>query len=440
MRIMIAGASSGCGKTMLTLALLERMRREGLRPAAFKSGPDYIDPGLHAFAAGHSSHNLDLWLMGETGVRQVLDLGMRGCDIGLIEGAMSYYDGIGPEGACSARALAAAVSTPVLLAVDASGSATGAAAAALGFVEYMPESGIRGFLLNGISSEGHYALVRDAVERRTGLPCVGYLPRSDALRMPSRHLGLVQAGEQTGLRAVIDLAADLMHVDLERLRSIAAEAPELSVEAPSIHCAYRGWRMGVARDRAFSFYYESCLEMLRRMGFEIVEFSPIADKGLPAGLDCLYLGGGYPEAFAGELSANRSFCDSLQEALRSGLRCWAECGGMMYLSNAIDGHPMTGYLPFETRMTDRLRHFGYVDIRDRQTGMCFRAHEFHYSEVCGPEDCEPVFDVRKASGRGVPWTGGCRMDRVMAGWPHVHFWGKPELVEYLWDLKGERAR
>ena len=435
MRIMIAGASSGCGKTTATLALLTKLRARGHTVAPFKSGPDYIDPGFHRIAADAPSHNLDPFLMREESIRQVLNLGMEGREIGVIEGAMSYYDGIGPEGECSAWSLARMTDTPTILVLDASGSASGAAAVALGFCEYRSPSGIAGFLINKVGSERHYQLVRDAIEARLGLPCVGYMRKDANVRLESRHLGLIPAGELPELREKLARISELLVLDEEKLFQIAVRAPKLEAVPMVPSKRFPGFRMGVARDEAFGFYYEANLEMLRRMGMELVFFSPLRDARLPEGLDGLYLGGGFPEVFARELSENVGMRESIRGALERGLRCYAECGGMMYLTEAIEDAPMVGFLPFRCRMTERLQRFGYVHVRDRADGLRFRAHEFHHSLEEGDGALDKAFDIRRANGRGDPWVGAYRRARTLAGYPHIHFWNEEALAARLWGLE-----
>lgn len=437
MRLMIAGTGSGCGKTTVTLALLTALRARGVKAAPFKSGPDYIDPGFHRLAAGRPSHNLDLFLMGEDGVKQVLALGMEGCDLGVVEGAMSYYDGIGPEGACSAHALARVTKTPAILVIDAAGSASGAAAVTLGFRDYAPDSGIAGVLVNRASSQSHYDLVRQAIERRTGLPCVGYMKKSKEINLDSRHLGLVPAEELDDFQDKLEKAASLLEIDFDKLDGIARQAGGLDAPPLNAPRILAGFRMGLARDKAFSFYYEANLEMLRRMGAELVEFSPLQDAALPSNLDGLYLGGGFPEVFARQLSENVSMRASFRDELEDGLRCYAECGGMMYLSNAIDGAPMTGFFPFCCNMTARLQRFGYVHVEDRRTGLTFPAHEFHHSLESGDACLEKAFEIRKAANTQMAWQGGYRKRRTLAGYPHIHFWNNPALVNDLWGLDGD---
>ena len=438
MRLMISGSGSGCGKTTVALAMIAALRREGLSVQPFKAGPDYIDPGFLSAAASRPAHNLDPFLMDPKAIAQVYEWGMRGADCALIEGAMGYYDGIGPEGRASACELARQTQTPTVLVLNASGSASSLAATALGFRDYLPDNGIAAVFLNGISGPRHYDLARESIERRTGLPCVGWLSRNAGFHWDSRHLGLVQAGEQADLTGQIEALAQSIHLELERLMPLMASARPIPAEPMADVRLQEPYRMGVARDEAFSFYYEANLEMLRRMGMELIPFSPLRDPALPEGLDGLYLGGGYPELHLKELGANRGLLDSLRAALETGLHCYAECGGLMLLCRSVDGVPLTGFLPIDCEMTDRLQRFGYVSVRDTLSGLRFPAHEFHRSRILEPVGLSEAFEIRKAADARMVYRGGYRSGNVLAGYPHVHFWGRPELVKLLWGLDEDR--
>ena len=444
MRIMIAGTHSGCGKTTLTLSLMAALKARGLRVAPFKTGPDYIDPGFHAMACGRPSHNLDAHLLDWETINYLLAHYGADADISIIEGVMGFYDGrdaVSLE--CSSYELARRTHTPVLLAVDAAGGAASVAAQVLGFKQLAPDNTIAGVIVNRVSSQMHYALVRDAVWHYTGLPCVGYLRKDAELKLNSRHLGLVPAEELPELQAQLERAAALASegIDLEQVRSIAASAPELN--APE--CAMTRWladnqgalsgmRIGVPRDAAFSFYYQANLDALERAGAELVRFSPLADAALPERLDALYIGGGFPEVFARQLEDNVAMRTAIRAALEHGMRCYAECGGLIYLSERVDGHDMVGYIPVECKLTDRLQRFGYVTVCD-STGLKFPAHEFHHAIATPTGDVDLEFDVTRAGGKG-QWRCGYRKGNTLAGFPHIHFWSQPEVMTRL--LGGRR--
>ena len=303
MRIMLAGISSGCGKTTASLALMAALREKDLVVAPFKSGPDYIDPGFHRIACGRPSHNLDEWLCGPDSVARILAEGSEGADIAVIEGAMGMYDGLGGGTRCSAYALALHTHTPIVLVVDASGSAASAAATALGFMKYRPDNTIAGVLVNRASSQRHYDLIKEAMAG-IGLTCVGWLPKDAGLGMPDRHLGLVPVEERPEAKCQIDRAASLLKLDMDALQAVAGRAGDLSPMPFHYPESLKGLRVGLAKDAAFSFTYEANLIALRAMGAEIVEFSPLHDAALPEGLDALYLSGGFPEVFGEQLRAN----------------------------------------------------------------------------------------------------------------------------------------
>ena len=419
MRFMLAGVSSGCGKTTVALALLYAMREKGLRVAPFKSGPDYIDPGFHRAACGRVSHNLDEWLCSDGAIRQILEIGSRDADIALIEGAMGLYDGLSGGARCSAWSLSRHTGTPVILVIDASGSAASAAATALGFLKYRDDSGIAGAFVNRVTGERHFELVKAALAE-IGLTCVGWMPRDEALRMPDRHLGLVPVQERPEARAQIARAAGAMHVDWDALFAVARRAAPVSTPPLSLPDTLRGRRIALAKDAAFSFTYEANLIALRIMGAELVEFSPLADAALPEGIDALYLPGGFPEVFEAALRANVPMAAAVKDAVEGGLRVYAECGGMLYLA-------MIGALPLEWRMTDRLQHFGYVTLNDGD-GYAFPAHEFHHSVVEPRIPLPTRFSVRKGDRL---YREGYTYRNTLAGYPHLHFLERPELAERL---------
>ena len=313
--------------------------------------------------------------------------------------------------------------------VDASRGAASVAATVKGFQALRPDSGIAGVLVNRANGEGHYALIREAVAYHTGLPCVGYLAKNQKLAFPSRHLGLVPARETPDLLPRLEEAAAEAEntLDLPRILSLAEQAPSLpGVPGPALP-DFSGYRLGVALDEAFHFYYRDNLDALRASGMALIFFSLLKDEGLPGGLDGLYIGGGYPEVFAQGLAANRSMRESVRAALEGGLRCYAECGGLMYLSREIDGQPMAGFLPVICHMTDRLQRFGYVTVED-SAGLSFPAHEFHHAVArpVGEADC--AYTVRKVSRPDQAWRCGYVRGRTLAAFAHVYFGDRPQLI------------
>ena len=429
MRILLAGTGSGCGKTTAAILLMAALRQRGLDVAPYKVGPDYIDPGFHQAVCGRPSYNLDTWLMGENTLHRLL---RHPADIAVIEGGMGYYDGLDAASLrCSTYEAARLTHTPALLVADASGGAASVAATVKGFQTLRADSGIAGVLVNRVSGPSHYALVRQAVAHYTGLPCVGYLTKQQKIELPSRHLGLVTARETPDLLPRMEQAARQAAetLDIDKILALASSAPELP-EAPDPQMPdYRGFRLGVALDDAFHFYYQDNLDALCRAGMELVFFSPLRDAHLPENLDGLYIGGGYPEVHAAALTANGAMRSELRAALEKGLPCYAECGGLMYLGREIDGAEMVGFLPLRCRMTDRLQRFGYVTVTDKD-GLSFPAHEFHHAAA--ESDAPTAYTVRKASRPDKTWACGYEKNNTLAAFAHVYFGDRPELIGRFW--------
>ena len=435
-RLLLCAPASGGGKTTITCALLQALVDRGAAPVAFKCGPDYIDPMFHSEVIGAKSRNLDLFLMGEGAVRQSLLENTRGGGVALIEGAMGYYDGIALSSQASAYDLARTTDTPAVLVADVRGRALSAAALVRGMAEFRPDSQIRGVLLNRCSPM-LYPRLRDAIQAETGLAVYGYFPDLPECSLESRHLGLVTAAEVTDLKDKLRRLAEQAErsVDLEGLLALAASAPELEAPAPP-PSARREQRpiLALARDEAFCFYYADGLEELRRQGAELVEFSPLRDPALPEGAQGLYLGGGYPEVYARELSRNTSLLREIQGAVLHGMPTVAECGGFLYLHRLLsdadgqyDWH-MAGAFSGRAWNQGKLGRFGYITMAARNDGLlcgageALPAHEFHYWESEAPGT---AFRAQKPlSDRG--WDCGWHTPTLYAGFPHFHFSGCPD--------------
>ncbi len=430
MRILIAGTSSGCGKTTASLLVMAALMQRGMSVAPYKVGPDYIDTGFHRMVCGKDSHNLDTWLMDDNTIFSLLD---HQSDIALIEGVMGYYDGSDMKTLRNSTwDMARLTKTPTILVVDASGGAASVAAQVKGFTSMVEDSHVKAVLVNRVSGEHHYRLVQEAIAHYTGLPCVGYLTKNVHLAFPSRHLGLIPAEELPDAASRIAAAASEAQQTLEipLLLQIASEAPTLPYHNVQVE-SVAPYRLGVARDAAFSFYYAANLQFLEKMGMELVEFSPLHDIVLPANLDGLYFGGGFPEMFAEQLTGNDFMRKDILLALENGMPCYGECGGLMYLSQSIDGHDMVGFLPVDCYMTDRLQRFGYVSVNER-SGLTFPAHEFHHSVAEPIGDVQYAYQIQKASQPQRTWECGFEKERTLAAFAHVHFANHPEIVRRFW--------
>ena len=448
MRLAIAGAHSGVGKTTITVGIIAALRRRGLAVQPFKVGPDYIDPTYHTLAAGRSCRNLDTWMVPPDRVCALFAHSARQMDISIVEGVMGLYDGLGyEEEAGSTAQVAKLLQAPVILVLDASKMARSAAALALGYRHFDPDLPLAGFIVNRVGSERHGRGVATAIEQATGLSVLGWLPREPALNIPERHLGLVPTVEPGHWQAFIDTAAGQVsaQLDLDRLLALAQNAPPLSLPDlpdPFLRQQTTTHRrrpvIAVARDRAFHFTYPCNLDLLRAAGAEIAFFSPLQDADLPPGTAGVLLSGGFPELYAKELSANEGMRRVLRQAHDRGMPIYAECGGLMALTESIvdlDGqeHPMFGLLPGRSVMGGRLI-LGYRLARAAgdswllSPGEVVHGHEFHYSAWEGrPADVPPAYDLLSRDGRGAFSEEGACLGSLWASYVHLHFWGKPDL-------------
>jgi cobyrinic acid a,c-diamide synthase len=435
-RLVIAGTSSGVGKTTVTVALARALRARGLRVVAFKCGPDYLDPTYHARATGAACHNLDGWMMGREAVRATFARASAGADIALIEGVMGLFDGASPvEDAGSTAEIAKWLEAPVLAVVDASGIARTIAAIVGGLVAFDRDLRIGGVVASRVGSRGHLELLRRASPFP---PIVGGLPVVESLKFPDRHLGLVAADRVALPYAIFDAwgghAAEWFDLDavLALARSVPAIEPPASQAPAQPRC-----RIALARDDAFHFYYDDNLRRLEDAGAELVPFSPLEDETVPD-VDGVYLGGGYPELHAWELSENRMMRSALAVLAARGTPIYAECGGMMYLSEAIitrDGtrHPMVAALPGEAVMADKLQALGYVEVETQArsllggAGARFRGHQFRYSELVGvPDGAERIYKLRRRRD-GATTAEGYRRANVVGSYVHAHWASNPEI-------------
>jgi len=436
-RIVLAGTHSSVGKTTVALGLLAALRRQGIRPAPFKAGPDYIDPGLHGQAAGRPSRNLDVWLLDEPALSAVFRRGVRDADIAVIEGVMGLFDGIGPGQEASTAAVARALTCPVLLVLDVAAMSGTAAALVLGCQQLRPGVHLAGVVLNRVGSEGHLRATAEAIQAATALPVLGSLPADPALAIPERHLGLVPAAEGGVSASTLNRLADLVaqRFDLAAIQRIAASAPPL-VAAPGapVEPVAGGVRIGVAQDRAFGFYYQDTIDLLAECGAEIVPFSPLDDGQLPVAVHGLYLGGGFPELYADTIAANQAMRTALQAHARRGRPIYAECGGLMALGQQLttfEGRtlPMFGLLPVTSRLQRATLTIGYCEVEALQAsplmlpGTRVRGHEFHWSEAEAPPEQLAAYRVVGQDRR----EGFC-LGATLGSYVHLNLAGAPELA------------
>jgi cobyrinic acid a,c-diamide synthase len=431
--LIIAAPASGSGKTTLTLGMLAALRRRGIRVAPFKVGPDFIDPGHHAAAAGCPSRNLDGWMCGEDAVRASFARGCSGAELALIEGVMGLFDGAaGDSDTGSTAEIAHWLGGRILLVVDARSQARSAAALVKGFVEFDPRLQFAGVIFNRVGSQRHTELLRTALSATPGLPpLLGCLPREAMVNLPERHLGLVTAAEQSFDYTPL---ADLIerHIDLDKLIQ-GATAPHPQPLALKERGATSRVRIGVARDAAFCFCYAENLERLEQAGAELVFFSPLIDP-LPHRIDGLYLPGGYPEIHLAQLAANSRLLGQLRAAADAGLPIYAECGGLLLLCAGLNGQTLCGVFPATAQLLPRRKALGYrevcfsADTPLGPAGTRARGHEFHYSELEMPETVARHYRLSRPDGADLG-TEGFSSRNVLASYIHLHFASHPQLAE-----------
>jgi cobyrinic acid a,c-diamide synthase len=440
---LIAGTASGAGKTTVTLALIAAMRRRGLVVQPFKGGPDFLDTGHLTRIAGRAARNLDTWMLSAEANRDVLRQAAVGADAVIVEGMMGLFDGkSGASDEGSSAEIAKLLGLPVILVVDAGKSARSIAAMVLGFELFDAEMPLAGVILNRVAGEGHYRMLEAAIVACCRTPILGWLPVEEAIAIPERHLGLQTAEEATGTDGLIEILARLaeQHLNVDAMLNLSCGL-ELTSSAPLRLDAGPSIRVGVARDRAFSFYYEDNLDLLRQQGATIVPFSPLADAKLPGELDALYLGGGYPELYAAQLAANASMLADIRAFAASNRPVYAECGGMIYLGQRLTlpdskAYAFANVLPLSVEMTDGLVQFGYVTVeltRDcllGPAGTRLRGHSFHHSRIVDGGNVDTVYRVGYSLS-GCEEAEGYGSGNVLASYVHLHFRTQPEVAYHL---------
>ncbi len=454
-RIVIAGTGSGAGKTTMTIGIMAALQKRGLTVQGFKCGPDYIDPSYHTAVTGRQSRNLDSWMLSENTVKEIFLRGSEGADISIIEGVMGFYDGKNPQNNDgSTYHISQLTESPVILVVDCQSMARSVAAIVKGFQSFADDARIVGVIANKLGSEGHFKIVKTAIEQECGIPVIGYLTRADQISVPERHLGLIPSLERGELRPFFDALAERVgeSVDLDRLLSLSG-APPLTAKSEMFASRQRSGRgharikIAVAKDAAFHFYYPENLELLALHGAECCYFSPLAGESVPEGVHGLYIGGGFPEEFARELSANEAVKASFRNAIQKGLPTLAECGGFMYLTDEIrttdnQAYPMVGLIPGSVTMQPKLAALGYREITGNPANFLLpgddqaRGHEFHYSTFATTATVTPAYQTKGM--RGVKAEGYIQ-GNLIAGYTHLHFASNPAMVERWLDKCREVA-
>lgn len=468
-RILLTAGASGSGKTLLTCGLLQVLKNRGLKVMSFKCGPDYIDPMFHAQVIGTPSRNLDTFFTGQEGTQELLAKNGAGCHVAVLEGVMGYYDGLGGISTdASAYDVAKATDTPAVLIVNCKGMSVSILPYIKGFLEFREDSHIRGVILNQMTPM-LYPRVKAMIEDELHIEVYGYVPKLTDCVLESRHLGLVLPNEVAELQEKLHKLADVLEdtLDVDKLLELAKRSGKLqetrsnsggsakttsdegvgavgfetlnedldfsTCSGNKSHVAAESIRIAVARDEAFCFIYEDNLQLLRDMGAELVEFSPIHDEALPEHVQGLLLYGGYPELYARELGENVSMRDSIHNVIEQGLPCIAECGGFMYLMDSLESmeyekFPMAGIFRGNAFRTEKLSRFGYVTLTGgtvfgEQVGD-IPAHEFHYFDTTDNGD---TFTAKKPLSKRA-WDCIHSTPTLFAGFPHIHFYGNKKVA------------
>ncbi len=441
-RIVISGPHRSSGKTTLSTGLCRALSNSGLAVQPYKKGPDFIDPMWLSTAAGRDCRNLDLFMMGEENILASFQRAAATADMGIIEGNMGLYDSLEVDGRGSTSDMARLLKAPVILIVDTRSMNRSIAPLLMGFQQFEPDVPIAGVILNKVFGPRHEAKLRAAVEEYTDIAVTGAIPRRSDMGIIMRHLGLEPAREHLAADDVIDAIGRAIagYVDLEKVRQIAATAPPLpDVELPAAVSGAARVRIGIARDRAFTFYYPENLEALTRAGAELVPFSPLADSALPE-VQGLYIGGGFPEVFMDELQGNETLRREIREAIKGGMPAYAECGGLMYLARSMSWQDrtreMVGALPCDIVMHHKPQGHGYMRLKATGNGGWFspgaevRGHEFHYSEIINAGGLEFAWEVLRGTGVDGRHDGIIHRN-VLASYVHLHSLGSPRWAEGL---------
>jgi cobyrinic acid a,c-diamide synthase len=446
-KILIAGTASGTGKTTITLAIEAALCGRGIVVQPFKCGPDYLDTTHHTAICGRKCRNLDTVMLSVEENADSLHRASLGAGIAVAEGMMGLFDGLsGSSDHGSSAEIAKILNFPVILVMDASSCSRSIAATLLGFSTFAKGVKIAGVILNRVAGEGHFQMLADAIKGTLDIPILGWVPRNGAWTIPERHLGLHEASEQDWTESKLTSLAHFAekHLDIDRIIELASEVDPLGAspksEALIRTTAAQIVRIGVARDEAFGFYYEDNFDLLKDYGAEVTEFSPLHDKHLPEDFDALYIGGGYPELHAAKLRENHSMIADVQQFCRSGRPVYAECGGMMFLSNGIItngvSYPMAGVLPLSIEMSSKLVKFGYVKVqfnRDCILGPAHTeatGHSFHYSTIKSATETDMAYTLEYLRAGRIEQEG-FSVGNVLASYVHLHFRSNHRLAKHL---------
>lgn len=446
-KILIAGTSSGVGKTTISLGIMQALTNRKLKVQPYKVGPDYIDPSYHTFITGRDSRNLDSYMLDDEKVKYIVKQSSKYADISVIEGVMGLYDGFGIDlDCCTSSYTSKILKTPVILVINGKAMAASAAAMVLGYKELDKNIDLKGVIVNNVRTKGHYDLIKESIEKYCEIEVLGYFPPNEKFSLDSRHLGLVPSVEIEYLKEKFNNLGEEIekYINIDRILELAeSEEIDSSFNLSKVP-NFKGKKIAIAHDKAFNFYYKENLELLERMGLEVIKFSPLNDSKLP-NVDCVYIGGGFPEIFAKDLAQNKDMRKSIKEAHEKNIPIYAECGGLMYLGEKLidsqgNTFNMVGIFKGYSEMTNSLRRFGYcdgiakIDTILSKKGDKIQGHEFHHSVFKTDEPCAYTMQKTRQGKIVDQWEGGYSKGNTLATYLHTHFYNNLEaIVNFVGD-------
>lgn len=453
-KILIAGTYSGVGKTTLSLGIMKALKNRGLHVQPYKVGPDYIDPSYHSFITGYKSRNLDHYMLEDEKIKYLFNKASEEADVAVVEGVMGLFDGKGVDiNECSSSYTSKLLKIPVILVINAKAMGASSAAMVLGYKMLDPDINICGVIANNVRTESHYKLVKESIEKYCNIPVLGYFPPNEKFSLPSRHLGLVPSEEMEALEEKFDSLGDEIekHIDLNQILALAESDEVESTFEPAKDLEklvdVKGKKMAVAYDKAFNFYYQDNLDLLKELGLELIYFSPLQDEALPE-CDYVYIGGGFPEVFAKELAENVKMRTSIRNAHERQIPIYAECGGLMYLgeklvTNEETSFEMVGIFEGVSQMTSSLKRFGYcTGVAQEESllskvGDTIKGHEFHHSEFETGEKTAYLMKKNLSDDDSLGWRGGYSKGNTLATYLHIHFYSNLEALANFLRKGGE---
>lgn len=450
-KIMIAGTSSGVGKTTIALGIMRALTKRKMKVQPYKVGPDYIDPSFHTFITNRESRNLDSYMLDDEKIKYVLNSASKDADISVIEGVMGFYDGIGADiDNCSSSYTSKITKTPVILVINGKAMAASSAATVLGYINLDKDVNIVGVIANNVKTESHFKIIKDSIKKYCGLEVLGYFPPNDKFKLESRHLGLIPMNEVEKLSEKFSSLADEIekYIDIDRIIEMSESEDIISnfnlekeLKDRNLFELSKGKTVAIAYDKAFNFYYKENIEIFEKLGINIKYFSPLKDKEIPK-CDFVYIGGGFPEIFAEELEKNKSIRKNIFDLYKKNKPIYAECGGLMYLGKSIIDNQgkcreMVGIFDGVSEMTQKLRRFGYCngealeDTIISKKGDLIKGHEFHHSIFKSEEKC--AYDMKKIRDEKIvdEWKGGYSKKNTLATYLHTHFYNNLDCIKNI---------